>query len=102
MASPSYSPSVASSNKTNMAFLDQDLFTKLLSLERKRTERTGTRFGLALLNVRRIYNLKPLCDALVSKIRETDLAGWYRRREVAAKGDTHCPTSKLQLTDGGS
>ena len=84
MASPSYSPSVASSGKKDMAFLDQDLFTKLLCLERKRSERTGTHFGLALLYPRRIFNLKPLCDTLLSKVRETDLAGWYRQKEVAA------------------
>jgi len=66
-----------------MIFLNQDLFTNLLSLERKRCERSGQAFGLALLDVTRILNLLPLCDTLSSQMRETDLTGWYRQEAVA-------------------
>ena len=65
-----------------MTFLDQDLFLKLLSLERKRSERTGQPFGLALLDVRSNFNLRSLCNALVLKMRETDLVGWYCQEAV--------------------
>lgn len=66
-----------------MRYLDQELFTHLLSMERKRCERTGHSFGLALLDVSNLQVVLPLCDALASQMRETDLSGWYRQETVA-------------------
>ena len=56
-----------------MRYLDQEIFTNLLSLERKRCERTGNSFGLALLDVEQLPVVLPLCNALASHMRETDL-----------------------------
>ncbi|MEJ2111283.1 MAG: sugar transferase [Acidobacteriota bacterium] len=66
-----------------MRFLDQELFTSLLSLERKRCERTGHAFGLALLDLSDSPVVLPLCNALATQMRETDLCGWYRQELVA-------------------
>jgi len=66
-----------------MLFLNQDLFTSFLSLERKRSERTGQPFGLALLDVAQISDKLSLCNALSSHVRETDLLGWFRQESVA-------------------
>ena len=66
-----------------MAFFPQELFSTLLLLERKRCERSGSQFGLALLDVDRLPDASSLCKALGSQLRETDLAGWYRKQSVA-------------------
>jgi exopolysaccharide biosynthesis polyprenyl glycosylphosphotransferase len=57
----------------SVAFFNQELFTTLLSLERKRSERSGTPFGLALLDV----SDHPEPAALCAHVRATDIAGWY-------------------------
>jgi lipopolysaccharide/colanic/teichoic acid biosynthesis glycosyltransferase len=61
-----------------MAFFPEDLFSTLLLLERKRCERSGHRFALALLDVTRLSDTLPLSDYICSQMRETDIAGWYR------------------------
>jgi lipopolysaccharide/colanic/teichoic acid biosynthesis glycosyltransferase len=65
-----------------MAFFPEDLFSTLLLLERKRCERSGHRFALALLDVSRLSDTIPLCDYICSQMRETDIAGWYRDPSV--------------------
>jgi exopolysaccharide biosynthesis polyprenyl glycosylphosphotransferase len=65
-----------------MIFFDQDLFAMLLCLERKRCERSGERFGLALLEVSSLVDAAPLRDAICSKLRATDIAGWYQEQAV--------------------
>jgi lipopolysaccharide/colanic/teichoic acid biosynthesis glycosyltransferase len=65
-----------------MTFFPENLFSTLLLMERKRCERSGTRFALALLDVAQIDNPEPICDALCSRLRETDIAGWYREGKV--------------------
>lgn len=64
--------------------LTEEVFTKTLALERKRTERSGRRFVLMLLDpsglVRRgsrEETLERIASALTESIRETDIKGWY-------------------------
>ncbi len=65
-----------------MAFFSQDLFSTLLCLERKRCERSGNPFGLALLEVSRLDDTVPFQDEFCSHLRATDIAGWYREKAV--------------------
>jgi exopolysaccharide biosynthesis polyprenyl glycosylphosphotransferase len=61
-------------------FCHQDLFQTLLCLERKRSERTGASFALALLDVRALDDMKKvesISEALRLETRETDITGWY-------------------------
>ncbi len=65
-----------------VAFFPEDLFSTLLLLERKRCERSGARFGLALLDVNRTHDAEQIRDLLCSQLRETDIAGWYKESTV--------------------
>lgn len=65
-----------------MAFFPQELFATLLLLERKRCERSGARFGLALLDISRLDDALLFCDSISSQLRETDIAGWYQDGKV--------------------
>src|SRR4249919_860991 len=65
--------------------LDQKSFTRMLSLERKRTERSGRRFVLMLLEWRDLVRpqhdqrtLEKVLHTLLNSTRETDVKGWYR------------------------
>src|ERR1700677_5072494 len=67
-------------------FLDQELFTMMLRLERKRTERSQRRFVLLLLESRNLlkagenqHALDKVVAALAHSTRETDFKGWYKR-----------------------
>jgi lipopolysaccharide/colanic/teichoic acid biosynthesis glycosyltransferase len=60
----------------------QDIFLTFLLLERKRCERSGDRFGLALLDVSHLTDTVGLQKALCSKLRATDIVGWYTDRSV--------------------
>jgi lipopolysaccharide/colanic/teichoic acid biosynthesis glycosyltransferase len=61
-------------------------FNRILCLERKRTERSGNPFALALLDVRPLWSgledweKETLCRTIGSGGRETDVAGWYTER----------------------
>lgn len=64
-------------------------FTRILSLERKRTERSGSPFILVLMNLEGLGRLNGNQDRLVHDItglasftRETDTAGWYREGSI--------------------
>ena len=64
--------------------LAQELFVKQLALERARTERSGRRFVLMLLDPSRLARngatgpvLERIASALAHSIRETDIRGWY-------------------------
>jgi len=69
---------------SSLGMLPQHLFIKLLCLERKRTERSGKRFVLMLLDPGNL--LKPcharvmssLLSAVSQSTRDTDLKGWYK------------------------
>jgi exopolysaccharide biosynthesis polyprenyl glycosylphosphotransferase len=64
--------------------LPEEPFIRLLSLERKRTERSRRQFVLMLLDARGILNpgkrenlLLKLASTISGAIRETDARGWY-------------------------
>ena len=63
-------------------FCSQEVFSTLLSLERKRCERSGNKFGLALLEVSYLSNTTPLRETFCSQLRETDIVGWYQKSAV--------------------
>jgi lipopolysaccharide/colanic/teichoic acid biosynthesis glycosyltransferase len=69
-------------SKKSAAFFPQDLFHTLLILERKRCERSGARFGLALIDVSKLDGSIELRDTLASYLRKTDIEGWYREGEI--------------------
>jgi lipopolysaccharide/colanic/teichoic acid biosynthesis glycosyltransferase len=65
--------------------LDELTFKKCLSLERKRTERSGKPFLLMLMEMEELQNcqesqkiFRNVIAALLSATRETDLVGWYK------------------------
>jgi lipopolysaccharide/colanic/teichoic acid biosynthesis glycosyltransferase len=68
--------------------LPQNLFLKLLCLERKRTERSGRRFVLMLLDTGNLLKvpktsvLTNLMSAITQSTRDTDLKGWYKAGSV--------------------
>jgi lipopolysaccharide/colanic/teichoic acid biosynthesis glycosyltransferase len=69
--------------------LDQELFLRMLCLERKRAERSSRRFVLMLLESDRLLkvdNDEPLSQkilhALAHSTRETDIKGWYEEGSV--------------------
>ncbi|MGA2988623.1 MAG: sugar transferase [Terriglobia bacterium] len=64
--------------------LAEEFFMKQLGLERKRTERSGRRFVLMLLDHRKLVRggskegaVERIVSALAQSIRETDIKGWY-------------------------
>src|SRR5580700_7470857 len=73
-----------SNGSSRAEFLDQELFVRMLRLERKRTERSQRPFVLMLLDSRLLLKAansreqfeKVLC-AMTSSTRETDIKGWY-------------------------
>ena len=71
-----------------LGLLPQNLFLKLLCLERKRTERSGRRFVLMLLDTGNLLKtsktpvLANLMSALTQSTRDTDLKGWYKAGSI--------------------
>jgi lipopolysaccharide/colanic/teichoic acid biosynthesis glycosyltransferase len=66
--------------------LDEQIFHRMISLERKRTERSGKPFLLMLVDTggerRDLRVLKDLVSALIRTTRETDVLGWYKTDSV--------------------
>lgn len=79
---------VVRKESTGLGMLPQDLFVKLLHLERKRTERSGRRFVLMLLDTGDLMTsgrsdvLTNLLSAIGQATRDTDLRGWYKEGSV--------------------
>jgi exopolysaccharide biosynthesis polyprenyl glycosylphosphotransferase len=78
-------PESASFSDTDFSFIaDEKLFNYLLSLERKRTERTGDPFVLMLLDVTGLHGSAlahkspEICAAIRLETRDTDSCGWYK------------------------
>lgn len=76
-------------NSLSQELLSEELFIKLLSIERKRTERSGRRFVLMLLDPGKLldagWNTDPICrliGTLSQTVRDTDLRGWYREHSI--------------------
>jgi lipopolysaccharide/colanic/teichoic acid biosynthesis glycosyltransferase len=67
---------------------DELLFQRLLSLERRRCERAGTRFALVLVGLDVVNNKltmeasQEIAHAIGASMRETDIVGWYRESSV--------------------
>ena len=68
---------------------DEDSFNRMLSLERKRTQRSKKPFILMLLDVSKFVNPHPnlmvirrIDKVLADCVRETDVRGWYRRGAI--------------------
>lgn len=63
--------------------LGESAFSKMLALERKRSERSGRAFILMLLDINKIQDSgsmltrNSILSALASSTRETDIKGWY-------------------------
>jgi len=72
-----------------LELLDEQSFTKMLCLERKRTERSGRRFVLVLVDVTAVLRsggkqslFNQFANALAESTRETDIKGWYKAGSV--------------------
>jgi GGDEF domain-containing protein len=72
------------------AIADRDLFRQILSLERKRSERSGQPFMLALLHMNEMLEglngegkslLLKVQRGIASTIRDTDVVGWCEEEE---------------------
>lgn len=79
---PVYSPSESQ-------IFEREAFVRMLSLERKRTQRSGRPFVLMLLEAGALLKagsderaLQKVLQALSQSIRETDIKGWYEEGEI--------------------
>jgi lipopolysaccharide/colanic/teichoic acid biosynthesis glycosyltransferase len=84
----SNSDAEASRSRT-LGLISEESFTNLLSLERKRSERSRKQFVLMLVDAgellrtdRREVALEQMTAALSLSTRETDIRGWYREDSV--------------------
>jgi lipopolysaccharide/colanic/teichoic acid biosynthesis glycosyltransferase len=69
-------------DNAGLGMLPSELFMRMLCLERKRTERSGRRFVLMLLDPGRLLKagtqvVGKLMSAVTQSTRDTDLRGWY-------------------------
>ena len=78
------SPLHGSSVATDRSILKEDAFRRMISLERKRSERSRKPFVLMLLDMGELHPtehsrqaLRKVATALSINARETDLTGWY-------------------------
>ena len=83
-----YEPASAAAGSTS-ELVPESLFKKVLSLERRRSERSGRRFVLMLVHTHNhLYSqngdtmLAGITKALSQTTRETDLQGWYKQGQV--------------------
>lgn len=80
--------SITRGTSSGFGMLPQELFIKLLRLERKRTERSGRRFVLMLLDPGNLLKtakssgMTNILSALAQSTRDTDLKGWYKEGSV--------------------
>ena len=80
---------IVSEGTDDQEFLSQSAFTRMLYLERRRTERSRRRFVLMLLDAGRLLRtgdkaamMGSLRVALSRSSRETDIKGWYEEGSV--------------------
>jgi lipopolysaccharide/colanic/teichoic acid biosynthesis glycosyltransferase len=79
-------PRVDASERQDFSLLAEELFVRMLRLERKRTERSHRRFVLMILDSGELLRSgnreetldKVLCG-LTRATRDTDIKGWYKR-----------------------
>jgi len=77
------------SRRVSPAVLEEDEFQRMISLERRRAERSGKPFLLMLLDVGAVAAggkkgkaLGHIVSALAVSTRDTDVTGWYRGQSV--------------------
>ena len=75
---------IGGAEDTSLTLVSEELFRKVLSLERKRSERSGQRFVLMLVHTGKLLQaergetiLGGIVGVLSTSTRETDLRGWY-------------------------
>jgi len=104
------------SEDTGFSLVSEELFRKVLSIERKRSERSRQRFVLMLVHVGKVIEtdrsgmvLEGISEALSSSARETDLHGWYQNGSVVGvicteigKGDLTSILSALHSRVGAA
>jgi len=73
----------------SLTLLSEHMFRRVLSIERKRSERSGQRFVLMLVHAGVLLQTDPegaILDAITGALsvstRETDLRGWYKKDTV--------------------
>ena len=86
---PETNDRVVFSDNGNSPPFSEDLFTTLLSLERKRAERSRKPFALMLIDASKVLHtdrsnsvLERLANAVFVSTRETDICGWYKEGAV--------------------
>ncbi len=79
----------ADSEDQGFTLVSEELFRRVLTIERKRSERSRQRFVLMLLHVGKVIDtgrgkliLEGITEALSNSARETDLHGWYEDGSV--------------------
>src|ERR1039458_10822309 len=88
-ALPRYDALPISDEPQDNGMLAEELFVRMLRLERKRTERSHRRFVLMILESgelmkagNRNETLDKVLRALSQATRDTDIKGWYRRGDA--------------------
>ena len=73
---------------SNSPLLEESVFKRMLSLERRRCERTNDRFALMLLDMEELKRtmsiaaIEEIAVTISTSMRETDVSGWYREHSV--------------------
>ncbi|MGJ5813878.1 sugar transferase [Paludibaculum fermentans] len=74
---------------SGLDLMDEEPFLKVLNIEQKRTERSGRRFVLLLMQCAELISagnprksLQHILDNLDQNIRATDITGWYKQDSV--------------------
>jgi lipopolysaccharide/colanic/teichoic acid biosynthesis glycosyltransferase len=84
------------------ALLGMDEFASMISRERKRSDRSGKGFVLMLVESRALFGQvktsQKLATALLSCVRDTDLAGWHRERQMIGVIFTEIATDSSEAT----
>ena len=81
-------PVSSGSPYSGLGMVSQQLFTKLLCIERKRSERSGRRFILMLIDLGTLLKtsntqlMPKLLSAISQSTRDTDLTGWYEEGAI--------------------
>src|ERR1043165_4629365 len=73
---------------SNSPLAEESVFKRMLSLERRRCERTNDRFALMLVDMEELKRtmsvaaIEDIAVAISTVMRETDVSGWYREHSV--------------------
>lgn len=77
---------IAKEDLAGLDLLPEESFLQVLSVEQRRSERSGRRFVLLLMQCSRLRSatrprkcLENILDSLSASIRSTDITGWYKK-----------------------